>query len=80
MNANKILGIVAGFAAGAAAGVAIGILYAPQKGLYTRRKLSQKSEEMMGNMKSKVEKKWQAINENFAERPQEEFKRSQYDA
>jgi len=46
---------VAGIAAGAAAGAALGILYAPDKGSETRRKISVKGEELKGNLKNKFE-------------------------
>lgn len=47
--------MVAGIAAGAAAGAAMGILYAPDKGTETRRKLSQRGEELKDNLKHKFE-------------------------
>jgi gas vesicle protein len=56
MKTSKvILSLVAGIAAGAAAGAAMGILYAPDKGTETRRKLSQKSDELKDNLKQKFE-------------------------
>ena len=51
MNAGKvILSVVAG----AAAGAALGLLYAPDKGVNTRRMISQKGEYLRGNLKDKL--------------------------
>jgi gas vesicle protein len=52
---NVILSLLSGIAAGAAAGVAMGILYAPDKGSETRRRISTKGEELRGNLKHKFE-------------------------
>lgn len=52
---KMILSLVAGIAAGAAVGAAFGILYAPDKGTETRRKISQRGEELKDNLKHKFE-------------------------
>ena len=52
---NVILSLLSGIAAGAAAGVAMGILYAPDKGSETRRKISIKGEELRDNLKHKFD-------------------------
>ena len=52
---NVILSLLSGIAAGAAAGVAMGILYAPDKGSETRKKISMKGEELRGNLKHKFD-------------------------
>ena len=52
---NVILSLLSGIAAGAAAGVAMGILYAPDKGSETRRKISMKGEELRDNLKHKFD-------------------------
>ena len=52
---NVILSLLSGIAAGAAAGVAMGILYAPEKGSETRRKISIKGEELRDNLKHKFD-------------------------
>ncbi|HEX2974333.1 MAG TPA: YtxH domain-containing protein [Bacteroidales bacterium] len=54
-TSRAIFSLVAGIAAGAAAGAAMGILYAPDKGTETRRKLSQRGEELRDNLKQKFE-------------------------
>jgi gas vesicle protein len=58
MNSGKIvLGVLAGLAAGAA----IGILFAPDKGSNTRRKIAQKGEDYMSDLKDK----FNGLVENF---------------
>ena len=52
MSSGKvILGAIAGLATGAI----LGILFAPEKGTDTRKKIAKKSKESMGDMKSKYE-------------------------
>jgi gas vesicle protein len=53
-TSSLIWGLIIGVVAGAAAGAAIGILYAPDTGENTRRKLSQRGDELRGNIKNKM--------------------------
>jgi gas vesicle protein len=46
--------IVLGVLAGLAAGAIIGILFAPAKGTDTRKKIVNKGEEYVGNLKEKI--------------------------
>lgn len=50
MNTSRIL---LGFAAGAAIGAALGILFAPDKGTETRRRISEKSGDVADSIKDK---------------------------
>jgi gas vesicle protein len=52
-NTGKIL---TGIAAGAAAGVVLGVLFAPDKGSETRRKISEKGTGMADNIKDRITK------------------------
>lgn len=71
MKANKvILGVIGGLATGAI----LGILFAPQSGKKTRRKIKDKSRELKDNMKEdfdkliqKIDSKYQAISHDAHE-------------
>ena len=53
MNTGRvILSVIAG----AAAGAALGLLYAPDKGENTRKLISQKGQDLKGNIKDKIDK------------------------
>jgi gas vesicle protein len=58
MNSGKaLLGVVAGIAAGAA----LGILFAPEKGKETRRKISKKGLDLADAVNDKIDKKFEAL-------------------
>jgi gas vesicle protein len=55
MKTKAFFSILAGIAVGAAAGAALGILYAPDSGVSTRRKIASRGEELKDNLKQKFE-------------------------
>ncbi|HLP71599.1 MAG TPA: YtxH domain-containing protein [Bacteroidales bacterium] len=56
MKTSKlILSLVTGIVAGAAAGALLGVLYAPDKGAETRRKIGEKGDELRDTLKQKFE-------------------------
>lgn len=52
MSAGKIL---LGVLGGAAAGAALSILFAPEKGSVTRKQISKKGDDVLGNLKTKYD-------------------------
>jgi gas vesicle protein len=64
MGTGKVLlGVVAGVAAGAL----LGILFAPDKGKYTRKKITRKGEDYVGAIKDKFNEFLDSINQKFEE-------------
>ena len=55
-----------GFIAGAAVGVAIGILFAPDKGTETRRKISEQGNDLADNLKGKFTDLVDGVKEKFS--------------
>lgn len=48
-------------AAGIAAGVVIGVLFAPDKGIDTRKKITKKGKDLVGDVENKIEKKFDEL-------------------
>ncbi|MDP4129473.1 MAG: YtxH domain-containing protein [Bacteroidota bacterium] len=63
MNTSRIL---LGFVAGAAVGAALGILFAPDKGTETRRKISEKSNDVAGSLKEKFSDLVDGVKDKFS--------------
>ena len=58
---NVVLGLLAGLAAGAV----LGILFAPEKGARTRRRIMEKSEDLADELKDKFDDLLENINEQY---------------
>ncbi len=58
---NVVLGLLAGLAAGAV----LGILFAPEKGSRTRRKIMHKGEDLADELKDKFDGLFDDINEKY---------------
>lgn len=63
MGNSKVLW---GFLAGAAIGGALGILFAPDKGTETRRKIAEKSGDISDSLKSKFNDFVDGVRDNFS--------------
>ena len=62
MNSGKVfLGVLAGVAAGAL----LGILFAPEKGSVTRKKISRKGEDFADTLKENLDEFMESITEKF---------------
>jgi gas vesicle protein len=51
---NETTKILLAFAAGALVGAAVGVLFAPDKGSETRRKIAEEGKKIAGSMKNKI--------------------------
>lgn len=72
---NKSSKILAAFIAGAAAGVVLGILFAPDKGAETRKKINEEGKKMSDALKNKfneMKEKMNAVKEDM-EQQHEDF-------
>jgi gas vesicle protein len=64
MSSGKVL---LGLLAGVAAGAALGILFAPEKGSKTRKKMAKKSDDYADTLKEKFNEFLESISEKFTE-------------
>src|SRR5437868_12560542 len=62
MGSGKVLASVL---AGAAAGAVLGILFAPDKGTETRRKIAEKGSDLAGNVKDKYNEYADVISDKY---------------
>jgi gas vesicle protein len=63
MSTSKIL---LGFVAGAAVGAVLGILFAPDKGAETRRKISEQGNDLADNLKGKFTDLVDGVKDKFS--------------
>ena len=68
MNSGKLF---VGLLAGIAAGALLGVLFAPDKGTETRRKISKKSKDFVDDVKVKYDDFVKGVNEKFENVKQE---------
>lgn len=66
---KAILGVMAGIAAGAV----LGILFAPDKGVYTRKKIVRKGEDLVDELGDTMERKYEALEEKIEEKVKNVF-------
>ena len=66
-NSNTTVKVIGALMAGAAIGAALGILFAPDKGLATRKKISSKGEELSDALKEKFSAFMEEAKNDFEE-------------
>ncbi len=75
-NMNDTTKILIAFAAGAVAGAAVGILFAPDKGSETRRRIGEQGRKMADSMKNKLlagKEKFDTLKEGIRQTVKEEI-------
>jgi gas vesicle protein len=63
--------IIVGVLAGVAVGAAIGILFSPDKGVNTRRKITRKSEDMMHDIEEGLSDIYDTISKKYGQASEE---------
>jgi len=65
--------VIIGLLAGAAAGAILGVLFAPDKGSETRRKIAEKSKDVKDDIKNKFDEILEKTKEKFDHKKGEDF-------
>lgn len=66
---NNTTKILTAFAIGAAAGAVLGILFAPDKGSETRKKMNEQGKKLCGDLKNKFNETKEKVTKEFNHEP-----------